>query len=235
MLERKPALMRKRRLRGAPVARHGRLRSPHPLLQALSLVGVAALTVSARRNDQPWSRSFRLYVWLGVAIVVVRVVFRVVVGGGDHGIRGSLLRRALVEQIDARPAPGAADARLIIRAHVVVADDRSQRGVIGIRECRGRDANVFEGDGGGGALRLSDHRRQQGADRERQILGESGVAPAVPAHLSGRCGFRRHALQCDTLWKIVKRLNLRSRTPTSRVLFRPGTPPMRTSSTVLPS
>ncbi len=43
MLERKPALMRKRRLRGAPVARHGRLRSPHPLLQALSLVGVAAL------------------------------------------------------------------------------------------------------------------------------------------------------------------------------------------------
>jgi len=35
--------MRKRRLRGAPVAQHGRLRSPHPLLQALSLVGVAAL------------------------------------------------------------------------------------------------------------------------------------------------------------------------------------------------
>ena len=54
-------------------------------LVLLVLVGVAALTVSARRNDQPWSRSFRLYVWLGVAIVVVRVVFRVVVGGGDAG------------------------------------------------------------------------------------------------------------------------------------------------------
>ena len=41
--------------------------------------------VAARRSDQPWARSFRLYVWLGVAIVVVRVVFRILFGGGDAG------------------------------------------------------------------------------------------------------------------------------------------------------
>jgi energy-coupling factor transport system permease protein len=35
----------------------------------------------ARRSDQPWANSFRLYVWLGVVIVVVRVLFRLVVGG----------------------------------------------------------------------------------------------------------------------------------------------------------
>lgn len=47
----------------------------------LLLVGVAALVVLARRSDQPWARSFRLYLWLGLAIVVVRVLFRLVLGG----------------------------------------------------------------------------------------------------------------------------------------------------------
>jgi energy-coupling factor transport system permease protein len=51
----------------------------------LLLVGVAALVVAARRSAQPWGRSFRLYLWLGLAIVVVRVVFRVLLGGGDGG------------------------------------------------------------------------------------------------------------------------------------------------------
>ena len=49
------------------------------------VIGVAALVVAARRGDHPWSRSFRLYLWLGAAIVVVRVVFRVLFGGGDEG------------------------------------------------------------------------------------------------------------------------------------------------------
>ena len=31
------------------------------------VIGVAALVVAARRGDHPWSRSFRLYVWLGAA------------------------------------------------------------------------------------------------------------------------------------------------------------------------
>lgn len=50
-------------------------------LVLLLLVGVAALVVSARRSEQPWARSFRLYLWLGLVIVVVRVVFRLVFGG----------------------------------------------------------------------------------------------------------------------------------------------------------
>jgi energy-coupling factor transport system permease protein len=56
----------------------------NPLLLLL-LVGVASVVVMARRSDQPWARSFRLYVWVGVIIVVIRVVFRVVFGGGYPG------------------------------------------------------------------------------------------------------------------------------------------------------
>ncbi|MEC9052639.1 MAG: energy-coupling factor transporter transmembrane component T [Actinomycetota bacterium] len=51
----------------------------------LLLVGAAAVVVAARRSDQPWSRSFRLYLWLGLAIVVLRVVFRLLLGGGYPG------------------------------------------------------------------------------------------------------------------------------------------------------
>jgi len=51
----------------------------------LMLVGVAALVVSLRRSDQPWGRSFRLYVWLGVVIVGVRVAFWIVFGGWTGG------------------------------------------------------------------------------------------------------------------------------------------------------
>nr|WP_218877117.1 energy-coupling factor transporter transmembrane component T [Nocardioides marinisabuli] len=54
-------------------------------LSLLLLVGVAALVVSARRSDQPWAGSFRLYLWLGLAIVVVRVLFRILLGGGYAG------------------------------------------------------------------------------------------------------------------------------------------------------
>jgi energy-coupling factor transport system permease protein len=51
----------------------------------LLLIGVAALVVSARRSDQPWARSFRLYVWAGVVIVVIRVAFRILLGSGGYG------------------------------------------------------------------------------------------------------------------------------------------------------
>ncbi|MCW2791786.1 MAG: cobalt transport protein [Nocardioides sp.] len=54
-------------------------------LVLLMLVGVATVVVMARRSDQPWARSFRLYVWVGVVIVVVRVLFRLVLGGGYGG------------------------------------------------------------------------------------------------------------------------------------------------------
>jgi energy-coupling factor transport system permease protein len=51
----------------------------------LTIAAVAALTVAARRADHPWSGSFRLYVGLAVAIVAIRVLARVVLGGGDAG------------------------------------------------------------------------------------------------------------------------------------------------------
>lgn len=57
----------------------------NPLL-LLVLIGVAAVAVSARRSDQPWAASFRLYVWVGVAIVVIRVLFRLVFGGTYPGL-----------------------------------------------------------------------------------------------------------------------------------------------------
>ncbi len=56
----------------------------NPLLLLL-LIGVATLVVLARRSDQPWAASFRLYVWSAVVIVVVRVLFRILFGGVDGG------------------------------------------------------------------------------------------------------------------------------------------------------
>ena len=56
----------------------------NPLL-LLMIVGVVAVVVTARRTDHPWARSFRFYVWLGVAAVVLRVLWRVVLGGGYPG------------------------------------------------------------------------------------------------------------------------------------------------------
>jgi len=53
----------------------------NPLLLLL-LVGVASVVVTVRRSDQPWADSFRLYVLLGVVIVVVRVGFRLLLGTG---------------------------------------------------------------------------------------------------------------------------------------------------------
>jgi energy-coupling factor transport system permease protein len=53
----------------------------NPLL-LLMIVGIAGLTVSLRRSDHPWSRSFRLYLAFGVVIVAIRVLFRVLLGGG---------------------------------------------------------------------------------------------------------------------------------------------------------
>jgi energy-coupling factor transport system permease protein len=51
----------------------------------LLLIGVACLAVAARRSAQPWADSFRIYLWLGVAIVVIRVLFRILLGGDDGG------------------------------------------------------------------------------------------------------------------------------------------------------
>ncbi len=52
----------------------------------LLIVAVAALVVAARRGDQPWAGSFRIYCALAVVIVVVRVAFRILFGGGEFGV-----------------------------------------------------------------------------------------------------------------------------------------------------
>ena len=56
----------------------------NPLL-LLTLVAVATSVVMLRRSDQPWARSFRIYVLIAVVIVVMRVLFRVVLGDGGAG------------------------------------------------------------------------------------------------------------------------------------------------------
>ena len=56
-------------------------RTTNPWLLIL-LVLVACVTVLARRTDAPWALSFRLYLLLGLVVVVMRVAFRVLFGGG---------------------------------------------------------------------------------------------------------------------------------------------------------
>lgn len=55
-------------------------------LTLLLLVAAAWLVVLARRGDQPWAASFRLYLLMGLAIVVLRVAFRLVLGGAYPGL-----------------------------------------------------------------------------------------------------------------------------------------------------
>ncbi len=56
----------------------------NPLLLLL-LIGSATVVVMARRSGHPFGRSFRLYVLLAVATVVLRVAFRVLFGGQEIG------------------------------------------------------------------------------------------------------------------------------------------------------
>lgn len=58
-------------------------RTTNPLLLG-AIIGVACWVVLARRSDAPWANAFRLYVWAGVVVVILRVLFRVVFGG-DRG------------------------------------------------------------------------------------------------------------------------------------------------------
>ncbi|GAB3448008.1 CbiQ family ECF transporter T component [Phycicoccus ginsengisoli] len=62
-------------------------RTTNPLLVLLA-VGVAALVVVAKRGSSPWARAFRLYLWLGLFVVLVRVGLYVLVGYkfGEHRI-----------------------------------------------------------------------------------------------------------------------------------------------------
>lgn len=59
-------------------------RTTNPVLLLL-LIAVVSTVVVSRRSDAPWARAFRLYLWLALLIVVVRVVFRVLFGAGPGG------------------------------------------------------------------------------------------------------------------------------------------------------
>jgi len=60
-------------------------RTTNPLLLGL-IIAVAAFVVSRRRTEAPWARGFRGYLIAGLAIVILRVVYRILFGGdyGDH-------------------------------------------------------------------------------------------------------------------------------------------------------
>jgi energy-coupling factor transport system permease protein len=51
-------------------------RTTNPLLLAL-IISVVSLVVSVRRSDAAWARGFAVYLWLGLIVIGVRVVFRI--------------------------------------------------------------------------------------------------------------------------------------------------------------
>ena len=60
-------------------------RTTNPLVLAL-IVAVAGWVVSRRRPDAPWSRSYAVFLRLGVLVIAIRVAFTVLLGTGigDH-------------------------------------------------------------------------------------------------------------------------------------------------------
>ncbi|WP_329140718.1 energy-coupling factor transporter transmembrane protein EcfT [Streptomyces sp. NBC_01476] len=59
-------------------------RTSNPLLLAL-VVAVAGYVVAARRGDAPWARSYGAFLRLGLAVLVIRLVFAVVLGSPVPG------------------------------------------------------------------------------------------------------------------------------------------------------
>jgi len=46
------------------------------------LIGAAVIVVAARKPDAPWGKSFEFFIFLGVMIVIIRVLFQLVFGAG---------------------------------------------------------------------------------------------------------------------------------------------------------
>jgi len=57
----------------------------NPFVLLLIILAVC-LVVVARRTEEPWALSFRLYLYLAALVVVLRVMFRVVFGGADDTV-----------------------------------------------------------------------------------------------------------------------------------------------------
>lgn len=56
----------------------------NPFVLVLIVMAAVAVVV-ARRTEAPWALSFRLYVYLALLIITIRVVFRIVFGGIEEG------------------------------------------------------------------------------------------------------------------------------------------------------
>lgn len=54
----------------------------NPLLLT-GIIAAACVVTFSRRGTSPWAMSFELYLWLAAFIVVMRVAFRIIFGGGD--------------------------------------------------------------------------------------------------------------------------------------------------------
>ncbi|UJW34007.1 energy-coupling factor transporter transmembrane protein EcfT [Saccharothrix sp. AJ9571] len=59
-------------------------RTTNPFLLGL-IIAVLCFVVANRRSDAPWALAFRLYAYIGLFIVVMRVLFRILIGGMDGG------------------------------------------------------------------------------------------------------------------------------------------------------
>ncbi|WP_370419069.1 energy-coupling factor transporter transmembrane component T [Streptomyces sp. QH1-20] len=59
-------------------------RTTNPLLLGL-LIAVAGYVVAARRTDAPWARSYGAFLKLGLAVIVIRLVFAIVLGSPIPG------------------------------------------------------------------------------------------------------------------------------------------------------
>jgi energy-coupling factor transport system permease protein len=55
-------------------------RTTNPILLGLTLA-VLGFVVANRRSEAPWARAFKYYLYLGLVVVAIRVVFRSVLGG----------------------------------------------------------------------------------------------------------------------------------------------------------
>lgn len=56
----------------------------NPLLVTL-LVAALVLVVAARRTDDPWARSARVYITLGLGVIAIRMVFQILLGSDSTG------------------------------------------------------------------------------------------------------------------------------------------------------
>lgn len=59
-------------------------RTTNPLLLGLE-VAVTGFVVAARRSDAPWARSYAAFLRLGLAVLAIRMVLQVLLGGGIPG------------------------------------------------------------------------------------------------------------------------------------------------------